>query len=206
MRLYWRRGGAVLVCAVKGTCRQICEQNDCVDPLHLERRMLLGSRIYINIRHELAHNAIDVFISKRKYMQAHRQAWKQFGNESIQIISNLIYRLDGEPLLGHMTVEYLLAFEKARELAREKYRAYKSEKARVEASYKGSRKAKTAMRSLLKCIWFERIRFASRAIGNECDYSLLMVATPPTMASVDEYDAFVLNVHQRGGALVGSLA
>lgn len=56
-----------------------------------------------------------------------------------------------------------------------------------------------AIRAELKRVWLQRIRYASRAVGNECDYSLLMVATPPTMASVDEY------IHQRGGALVGSL-
>ena len=64
-----------------------------------------------------------------------------------------------------------------------------------------------ALRVELKRIWLQRIRYASRAIGNERDYSLLMVATPPTMVSVDEYfDACVLNIHQRGGAMVGSLA
>ena len=64
-----------------------------------------------------------------------------------------------------------------------------------------------ALRVELKRIWLQRIRYASRAIGNERDYSLLMVATPPTMVSVDEYfDAYVLNIHQRGGAMVGSLA
>ncbi len=53
---------------------------------------------------------------------------------------------------------------------------------------------------VIKRFWLKRIRFASRAIGNVWDYSLEMVATPPTMASVDEY------IHRRGGALVGSLA
>ena len=153
------------------------------------------------------HKAIDVAISKQRYRQANRDAWKRFGRETIQIISDLIYRLDGEPEFGHLTTESLIAFERAREAAKEKYRAYKRAKARAKECYKAYRKAKTAMRDFLRCNWYERIRYASRAIGNVWDYSLLMVATPPTMASVDEYfDAFVLNIHQRGGALVGSLA
>ena len=163
--------------------------------------------MYFTIGHEQLHKAIDVVISKQRYRQAHRDAWNRLGREAIQIISDLIYCLDGEPVFGHMTTECLIAFERAREDAKEKYRAYKRAKARAKECYKAYRKAKTAMRSFLRCNWYERIRFASRAIGNEWDYSLKMVATPPTMVSVDEYfDTCVLNIHQRGGALVGSLA
>ena len=152
------------------------------------------------------HNAIDAIISKERYRQAHRDARNKYGRETFQIITDLLYRLDGEPMFGHMTTESLLAFEKAREEAKEKYRAYKQAKAQAKVCYKAYRKAKTVMRDFLRCNWYERIRFASRAIGNVWDYSLEMVATPPTMASVDEYDICVLNIHQRGGALVGSLA
>lgn len=67
-------------------------------------------------------------------------------------------------------------------------------------AYRRARNFLRAIRAELKRVWLQRIRYASRAVGNERDYSLLMVATPPTMASVDEY------IHQRGGALVGSLA
>ena len=74
-------------------------------------------------------------------------------------------------------------------------------------AYRRARNFLRAIRAELKRVWLQRIRYASRAVGNERDFSLLMVATPPTMASVDEYfDFCVLNIHQRGGALVGSLA
>ena len=168
--------------------------------------MPLARQFTISINSELLHKAIDAAMSKEVYRKAHREA-RGFGRETLQIIYDLLFRLDGEPMVGHMTAESVIALEMAWEEAREKYRAYRIAKARKRECYKAYRKAKTAVRNLLRCNWFERIRFASRAIGNVWDDSLKMVATPPTMVSVDEYfDACVLNIHQRGGALVGSLA
>ena len=74
-------------------------------------------------------------------------------------------------------------------------------------AYKAYCKAKTCVRDLLRKFWYERIRFASRAIGNENDFSLVTVPTPPTTEPTDEYfEIIAVNVHRWGGARVGCLA
>lgn len=79
--------------------------------------------------------------------------------------------------------------------------------AKCHDAYRRAKNYLRAIKSEIKRVWLSRIRYAGRAIGNMWDYSLVMLATPPTKASVDEYfDVCVLNIHQRGGALVGSLA
>ena len=73
--------------------------------------------------------------------------------------------------------------------------------------YKAYRKAKTCVRNLLSSYWFNRIRFASRAIGNMFDYSLITEPVPPTTVPADEFFMnYVFFVRQQGGALVGNLA
>lgn len=74
-------------------------------------------------------------------------------------------------------------------------------------SRKAYYKAKNFIRNLLKFYWFRRIRFASRAIGNMFDYSLITEPVPPTTVPADEFifsNGFF--VRQQGGALVGNFA
>ncbi len=169
--------------------------------------MLLAGRLYFSLNRVLLHNAIDVAISKERYRRAHRDLRNHCGPETFQIITHVLFGLEGEPLVGHLTPEILTALDKAKGKAWERYHAYRDAKARVKECYKAYRKAKAAMRNYLRCFWYERIRFAGRAIGNVWDYSLEMVATPPTMVTVDEYFVnYALYIHQRGGAVVGNLA
>ncbi len=93
-------------------------------------------------------------------------------------------------------LSYLLLFEGLQDAKKEEKKCYKA-----------YREAKTSVRNLLSGYWSRRIRFASRAIGNMFDYTLITEPVPPTTVPADE---FIMNygffVRQQGGALVGNLA
>ena len=101
----------------------------------------------------------------------------------------------------------LLVFNPDTRLLMEEY----SEAEKRETIYHDAyRKAKNCFRIVeiaFKRFWMERIRFASRAIGNMSDFNLITMPVPPTIVPADEY---VMNygffVRQQGGASVGSLA
>lgn len=164
----------------------------------------MGNYILRFDKRVMLSHAIDVIMYKERCRQENRKRLRPYGPETIDIISEILIKLDliggSKSIVRHMTSERLIMLEEAKERARELYRAFRMAKARAKEYYRAYRKAKTAVRNLLRIYWIERVRFASRAIGNMWDYSLEMVAIPPTMASVDEY------FHQRGGAMVGCTA
>ena len=137
---------------------------------------------------------------EKAILAASRKAYKEASKRTSDIIRILLSCGDlyEEP---SCTCGYL-----SRVLRKELSEA-KSKEKKLHDHYNRLRNYTRSVSTVINRIWLKRIRFASRAIGNEWDYSLKMVATPPTMASVDEYfDFCVLNIHQRGGVLVGSLA
>ncbi len=125
---------------------------------------------------------------------AYRKAREE--RESVMKISSYIIELYPDATLFYaLSYSYLSHAEfeemivEAEEKERKASRAY--------------RKAKNHVRSLLRKYWIIRIRFASRAIGNINDFSLVTMPTPPTTTPTDENN--LINVHQWGGALVGYL-
>ncbi len=140
---------------------------------------------------------LDYYMAQKK--AAYREACEE--RESVMKISSNKIELFPDAILFYPLSFYsYLSHEKFEEMIIEA-----EEKERK--ANKAYRKAKTAVRDCLRKHWFDRIRFANRAIGNENDYSLVTVPTPPTTEPTDEYiENELINVHQWGGALVECLS
>ena len=141
---------------------------------------------------EALHYAITAAARRTEYRQAKDEL------KGLQILLEILSsRREFDPSifeeLDPLPIDLLLEIEKA-----------KQKKKRCRKAYY---KAKNYVRKVLICYWVRRIRFASRAIGNMFDYSLITEPVPPTTVPADEY---VMNysfvVRQQGGASVGSLA
>ena len=127
----------------------------------------------------LALNESLLAVLKSELQKARKDRKMQ---EELSVITTISSRLRaGEIILldDMYTCEIVDELKEAQKHEKKCYRAY--------------RKAKTFVRDCLRKYWTERIRFASRAIGNMWDYSLEMIATPPT---ADEY----AGICWRGGA------
>ncbi len=144
----------------------------------------LAEKLCFTINHEAWHKAVEADIRKEQYRRVRLN--RKMGIDILvsPIICELFFP---ESLVSYgMDLLYLSVEDvEAMELVEKK-------------CYKAYRKAKTAVRNLLRLYWLERIRFASRAIGNQWDDSLKMIATPPT---ADEY----AGICWRGGAGFGYL-
>jgi hypothetical protein len=114
-------------------------------------------------------------------------------------VGDLVFGLDVSP--------ELLFYDPDTRLLMEEYSAAEKRETIYHDAY---RKAKNCFRIVeiaFKRFWMERIRFASRAIGNMSDFNLITMPVPPTIVPADEY---VMNygffIRQQGGASVGNPA
>lgn len=128
-----------------------------------------------------------VAICKARHQDAHAE------KANLMSLQTSAVRVYPEAVFEVLSLDLEMEVDEAKKEEREWYKAY--------------RKAKTFVRKILSNYWFNRIRFASRAIGNESDYSLKMVATPPTTVPADEYVMnYVFDIRQQGGVRVGCLS
>ena len=149
-------------------------------------------RMYFTYNHEALHHALTVAARKTEYSQAKREAKCL---HAVYEIVSLSMKLNPSVFddFDQLPLDLLIEIEEAERKKEESRKAYY--------------KAKNFIRNLLKFYWFRRIRFASRAIGNMFDYSLITEPVPPTTVPADEFifdNGFF--VRQQGGALVGDLS
>lgn len=147
-------------------------------------------RMYFTCQHDMLHHAITVAARKTEYRQAKSElrglrSMLEIVSPSIQFLPSIFDDFDPLPL------NLMIEIEEAKRKKKERRKAYY--------------KAKNFVRNVLICYWIRRIRFASRAIGNMFDYTLITEPVPPTTVPADEiifnYGFFV---RQQGGALVGN--
>ena len=139
-----------------------------------------------------------IAMCRKNYKKARKER-EERADLLLQLVS------DGDLSFGLATD--LLVYDPDTRLLIEEY----SEAEKRETIYHDTyRKAKNCFKVVeisFKRFCMERIRFASRAIGNMSDYTLITEPVPPTTVPADE---FIFNngffVRQQGGALVGNLA
>lgn len=150
------------------------------------------SNVAFSLPHEQIKKAMIAAKRKEKYHESKEKTESaksliSLFSPSIGFISEVYFEDD---------LTYLLLLEDLQDAEKEEKKCYKA-----------YRKAKTCVRNLLSNYWSRRIRFASRAIGNMSDYTLITEPVPPTTVPADEC---IFNngffVRQQGGALVGNLA
>ena len=153
---------------------------------------MLHGNVAFRFPREQLYQAMIAAKRKEKYHEAKQKT--ESGKQLLSLISPDVYFFPD--VFFENDLAYLLCFEELQDAEREEKKCYKA-----------YRKAKTFVRDLLSDYWFRRIRFASRAIGNMFDYTLITEPVPPTTVPADELIfKNSLFVRQQGGALVGNFA
>ena len=149
-------------------------------------------RMFFTCQHDALHHAITVAARKTEYSQV-KSKLKGLRSMLEIVIPSVKFHPSIFDDYDPLPIDLIIEIEEAERKKNESRKAY--------------RKAKNFVRDLLKFYWIRRVRFASRAIGNMFDYTLITEPVPPTTVPADE---FIMNygffVRQQGGALVGNFA
>ena len=152
---------------------------------------MLHGNVAFRFPREQLYQAMIAAKRKEKYHEAKQKT--ESGKKLLSLISPHVCFFPD--VLFENDLAYLLSFEELQDAEKEEKKCYKA-----------YRKAKTFVRDLLSDYWFRRIRFASRAIGNMFDYTLITEPVPPTTVPADECVLnYVFYIRQQGGALGGCL-